>query len=149
MNTCPSCGTSVEQGAGACPKCGLKLAGTTQSFQPVSAEAAEAIAEYGDAGGPVLVVRKGPEIGERFYIEGARMSIGRDPASDVFLNDVTVSRKHALVERVGDHVSVRDSGSLNGTYVNGVCVDKADLSSGDTLQIGMFQMVFLAGPKGA
>ncbi len=149
MNACPSCGTPVEQNADACPECGLKLAGTTQSFQPVSAEAAEAIAEFGDTEGPVLVVSKGAEMGERFYIDEGDMSIGRDPSSDVFLNDVTVSRRHAVVGRVGDHVTVLDSGSLNGTYVNGVCVDKADLSSGDSLQIGMFQMVFLAGPKGA
>lgn len=148
MSTCPSCGATLVPGAGSCPQCGLKLAGTTQSFQPVSAEAAEAIAEYGDIEGPVLVVKKGPEIGERFYVEDGGMSIGRDPASDVFLNDVTVSRKHAFVERTGDHVAVVDAGSLNGTYVNGVCVDRADLSSGDLVQVGMFQMVFLAGPKG-
>ena len=149
MSKCPACGTAVDEGTPTCPACGLTLEGSTQSFEPVSAGAAEAIAEFGDAVGPVLVVRKGPEEGERFYIEGPRLTIGRDPRSDLFLNDVTVSRRHAVVVRSGDEVSVEDAGSLNGTYVNGVCVDRALLSSGDVVQVGMFQMVFLAGPKGA
>ncbi|TLM87290.1 MAG: FHA domain-containing protein, partial [Actinobacteria bacterium] len=69
--------------------------------------------------------------------------VGRDPESDIFLNDMTVSRSHAEFEVVGDEVTVRDLGSLNGTYVNGVCVDAAPLSHGDLVQIGTFQMVFV------
>lgn len=149
MTNCPACGTAVGHGDTVCPECGARLEGATESFTPVSAERAEAIAEFGDAGGPVLVVRKGSEIGERFYVDRDTLSIGRDPVADIFLNDVTVSRRHAVIIRTGSSVAVEDSGSLNGTYVNGVCVDKAELRSGDVLQVGMFQMVFLAGPKGA
>lgn len=91
---------------------------------------------------PVLVVRKGPDVGERFYIDRPRLGIGRDPEADIFLNDITVSRAHATVELAGGIVSIRDAGSLNGTYVNGVCVDSATLSSGDIVQVGTFQMLF-------
>ncbi|MDF1542422.1 MAG: FHA domain-containing protein [Anaerosomatales bacterium] len=93
--------------------------------------------------GPVLVVRKGPEVGERFFIDRPTLAIGRGPECDIFLNDFTVSRSHAVLAIAGDEVSVSDAGSLNGTYVNGVRVDKAQLSDGDILQIGKFQMVFM------
>ncbi len=149
MTNCPACGTAVGHGDTSCPECGVRLEGSTESFRPVSAERAEVIAEFGDAEGPVLVVRKGSEVGQRFYVDRDTITIGRDPVADIFLNDVTVSRKHAFVTKTGPSVSVEDVGSLNGTYVNGVCVDKAELHSGDVLQVGMFQMVFLAGPKGA
>jgi len=149
MANCPACGAVVGHGETVCPECGLRLEGATESFTPVTAEQAEAIAEFGDAEGPVLVVRKGSEVGQRFYVDRDTLTIGRDPVADIFLNDVTVSRRHAVVSRTGPSVSVEDVGSLNGTYVNGVCVDKAELMSGDVLQVGMFQMVFLAGPKGA
>ncbi len=148
MTNCPGCGAAVEGGVASCPECGRRLEGSTESFTPVGVEGAEAIAEFGNAEGPVLVVRKGPELGERFYVDRGRLILGRDPQADIFLNDVTVSRRHAVVSKTGDLVEVEDVGSLNGTYVNGVCVDKAQLRSGDTLQIGLFQMVFLAGPKG-
>ncbi|TLM96249.1 MAG: FHA domain-containing protein, partial [Actinobacteria bacterium] len=83
-----------------------------------------------------------------FYVDRASLAIGRDPAADVFLNDVTVSRNHAVVQLNGGIVTIRDAGSLNGTYVNGVIVDVADLHSGDIVQIGTFQMVF-ADSQGA
>ena len=93
----------------------------------------------------MLVVRKGPEVGERFYLEAPEYSLGRDPHCDIFLNDVTVSRKHASVRIDGGMATVRDTGSLNGTYVNGVRVDSAPLDNGDTVQIGTFQMIFMSG----
>jgi pSer/pThr/pTyr-binding forkhead associated (FHA) protein len=76
------------------------------------------------------------------------LSVGRDPSSDIFLNDMTVSRAHAVLDTSPDGVSVRDAGSLNGTYVNGACVDQAQLREGDVLQIGTFQMVFHGGADG-
>ena len=91
---------------------------------------------------PVLVVRKGPQLGERFYLESPRLTVGRDPNSDIFLNDVTVSRVHAHLTCTNNEVSVADAGSLNGTYVNGQIVDAAVLNSGDVVQIGTFQMIF-------
>ncbi len=127
-----------------CPSCGASLVEVTASFPPVSGgnEATEPIAA---SEGPVLVVHKGPEIGERFYLEGSILTIGRDPSSSIFLNDITVSRTHATVRRSASQVSISDSGSLNGTYVNGVSVDQAELHNGDAVQIGRFHMVFLAG----
>jgi pSer/pThr/pTyr-binding forkhead associated (FHA) protein len=81
-------------------------------------------------------------VGERFYIDRAHLEIGRDPDADIFLNDVTVSRVHAVLELADGRVSIRDVGSLNGTYVNGEYVDSAELVSGDVVQIGTFQMLF-------
>jgi pSer/pThr/pTyr-binding forkhead associated (FHA) protein len=84
-------------------------------------------------------------VGERFYLDRPRLVVGRDPASDIFLNDITVSREHAVLDVHPAEVIVSDAGSLNGTYVNGVSVDRAVLRNGDQLQIGRFQMVFLSG----
>ncbi|MDO8914722.1 MAG: FHA domain-containing protein [Coriobacteriia bacterium] len=143
MDNCPACGATLVSGCHDCPSCGRCLDEITESFPPVGE--GETGAETIPSEGPLLVVRKGPEVGERFYIDRATLTIGRDPGSDIFLNDITVSRHHASLERVGEEVSVSDAGSLNGTYVNGVTVDRALLRTGDAVQIGRFQMVFLSG----
>jgi pSer/pThr/pTyr-binding forkhead associated (FHA) protein len=136
----------VNHGDEHCAACGAEIEGATQSFAPVEEVREEAyLLDAAAAGVPALVVRKGPEVGERFYLESPEITIGRDPESDIFLNDVTVSRAHARLSIVGADVTVEDVGSLNGTYVNNVLVDSAVLRSGDTLQIGAFQMVFLGG----
>ena len=119
--------------------------GATESFPPIESDLIGGHETHVSAEGPALVVRKGHEIGERFLIDRPRLTIGRDPGADIFLNDVTVSRDHAVLEMVGSSVQVSDAGSLNGTYVNGLCVDAAILSPGDVVQIGMFQMVFVGG----
>lgn len=146
MATCPRCGGLVETGVANCAECGVRLEGATESFEPVSVEEGAAAPNVPSDAGPVLVVRKGRDVGERFYIDRPRLSVGRDPASDIFLNDVTVSRDHAVLSLAGPEVSIEDAGSLNGTYVNGVCVDKAPLRNGDSVQVGTFKMVFLSGP---
>lgn len=145
MRRCPACG--VESGdEDVCRVCGQVLeSSSTESFGAVPAPEREAAVEDEAIEGPVLVVRKGPEVGERFYIDKPELTIGRDPEADIFLNDVTISRHHASLSLVGEKVLVRDAGSLNGTYVNGVCVDSAELQHGDALQIGRFQMIFIAG----
>ncbi len=97
------------------------------------------------AEGPALVVRKGAESGERFVIDRERLTVGRDPESDIFLNDVTVSRSHAVLKLTSEGVTIEDAGSLNGTYVNGIRVDSAPLAAGDIVQIGLFQMVYVPG----
>ena len=148
MTKCPSCGAPVDGSTNECPECGASLAESTQSFAPVVPEEAESASPYAEVEGPVLVVQKGPDVGERFYLDRAAFSIGRDPHADIFLNDVTVSRKHAVVKLAGSEVSVEDAGSLNGTYVNNVLVERAILRDGDALQVGTFRMIFLAG-KGA
>lgn len=144
MDTCPACGAELGDDRTMCASCGAALAAVTASFEPVGdgLQIAELAA---GADGPLLVVRKGPEVGERFYVDRPELTIGRDPVCDIFLNDITVSRRHAVLELTGDEVSITDSGSLNGTYVNGVSVDRAVLRTGDAVQVGRFVMVFLGG----
>ena len=94
-----------------------------------------------------LVVKRGPNAGSRFLLDQATTSAGRHPDSDIFLDDVTVSRRHAEFRLDGNEFQVVDVGSLNGTYVNREPVDSATLANGDEVQIGKFRLVFLIGPK--
>jgi len=134
-----------------CGDCGKPLAGgagteeTLGFIPPVqAAEETEADIEARLERGAVLVVKKGPDAGERFVLLKEETTLGRDPQSDIFLNDITVSRKHARVERAPESVSITDVGSLNGTYVNGERVEQTALRNGDEIQIGKFKMVFLS-----
>jgi pSer/pThr/pTyr-binding forkhead associated (FHA) protein len=95
----------------------------------------------------LLVVRRGPNAGARFLLDHDITTSGRHPDSDIFLDDVTVSRRHAEFHRGGTGFTVRDVGSLNGTYVNRERVESATLSNGDEVQIGKFRLVFIAGPR--
>src|SRR5947209_16751812 len=99
-------------------------------------------------GSALLVVKRGPNAGSRFLLDQATTSAGRHPDSDIFLDDVTVSRRHAEFRREGGDFVVVDVGSLNGTYVNREPVDTAMLANGDEVQIGKFRLVFLSGPRG-
>jgi pSer/pThr/pTyr-binding forkhead associated (FHA) protein len=96
-------------------------------------------------GTALLVVLRGPNTGARFLLDSDEVNTGRHPNSDIFLDDVTVSRKHATFRRVGDAFVVRDVGSLNGTYVNRVRIDELSLATRDEVQIGKFRLVFYAG----
>ncbi|WP_445165210.1 glycogen accumulation regulator GarA [Mycolicibacterium sp. Dal123E01] len=98
-------------------------------------------------GSALLVVKRGPNAGSRFLLDQATTSAGRHPDSDIFLDDVTVSRRHAEFRLDGNEFQVVDVGSLNGTYVNREPVDSATLANGDEVQIGKFRLVFLTGPK--
>jgi pSer/pThr/pTyr-binding forkhead associated (FHA) protein len=100
------------------------------------------------AGSALLVVKRGPNAGSRFLLDQAVTSAGRHPDSDIFLDDVTVSRRHAEFRLESAEFNVVDVGSLNGTYVNREPVDSAVLANGDEVQIGKFRLVFLTGPKG-
>jgi len=97
-------------------------------------------------GSALLVVKRGPNAGSRFLLDRDTTSSGRHPDSDIFLDDVTVSRRHAEFRREGGEFVVIDVGSLNGTYVNREPVDQAVLANGDEVQIGKFRLVFLTGP---
>ncbi|HET7073977.1 MAG TPA: glycogen accumulation regulator GarA [Mycobacterium sp.] len=99
------------------------------------------------AGSALLVVKRGPNAGSRFLLDQATTSAGRHPDSDIFLDDVTVSRRHAEFRLENNEFHVVDVGSLNGTYVNREPVDSAVLANGDEVQIGKFRLVFLTGPK--
>ena len=96
-------------------------------------------------GTALLVVLRGPNTGARFLLDSDEVSSGRHPDSDIFLDDVTVSRKHANFRREQDDFLVRDVGSLNGTYVNRERIDEISLKTGDEVQIGKFRLVFYAG----
>lgn len=146
MPDCPVCGTPADPDHPECSACGSVLDGATTPFEPVGTPETAMPAAVGE--GAALIVRKGPEVGEKFFVDRPEMSLGRDPACDVFLNDITVSRKHAAVKLAGGVASIEDAGSLNGTYVNGMRVDSAVLGDGDVVQIGRFVMAFSAGGEG-
>ena len=107
-----------------------------------------ALTEVGPAAEPSLVIVKGPDAGERFVLDRPKIAIGRDPDAVIFLNDVTVSREHAVVTVDGATVSIVDRGSLNGIYVNDAIVEQAELADGDHVQIGRFVLVFFTGVGG-
>ena len=112
-----------------------------------SSEPADTGVERLAPGTALLVVKRGPNAGSRFLLDQPTTSAGRHPDSDIFLDDVTVSRRHAEF-RLGDNeFQVVDVGSLNGTYVNREPVDTATLSNGDEVQIGPYRLVFLSGPR--
>jgi len=94
-------------------------------------------------GSALLLVMRGPNAGSRFRLDGELTTAGRHPDSDIFLDDVTVSRRHAEFYRHGARFTVRDVGSLNGTYVNRERIEEAELTGGDEVQIGKFRLLFL------
>jgi len=109
----------------------------------VSEEEAEAITAL-PSGSALLVVRRGPNVGARFLLDSDVTVAGRHPDADIFLDDVTVSRRHAEFLRTGTAFQVRDLGSLNGTYFDGVRIDSALLSDGAEVQVGKFRLTFYA-----
>ena len=153
---CSQCGEQVPEEANFCPSCGAPVADSTV---PDSSDTTSAL-EVGafdpehdvddlpqlEPGTGMLVVVRGPNAGSRFLLDRDRTSIGRHPDSDIFHDDVTVSRRHAIVTREENQMIVEDNGSLNGTYVNGDRVDRRDLATGDELQIGRFKVLFVGDP---
>ena len=114
------------------------------SFEAVEEDAAEAGGADEAGEGATLVIRTGGgRAGEQFAIDGTRMTIGRAPQSDVFLDDITVSRDHALLERRDDGLYLTDRASLNGTYVNRHRVETVRLADGDELQIGKYRLTYI------
>lgn len=109
----------------------------------ISPDEQEAIAAL-PAGSALLVVRRGPNVGARFLLDADVTVAGRHPEADIFLDDVTVSRRHAEFVRVGTAFQVRDLGSLNGTYFDGVRIESALLSDGAEVQVGKFRLTFYA-----
>jgi pSer/pThr/pTyr-binding forkhead associated (FHA) protein len=143
---------STNDGPGIPPERGPEQTSTFRAdflAEPESVEAAPEppVAGVGalPAGSALLVVKRGPNAGSRFLLDQSTTSAGRHPESDIFLDDVTVSRRHAEFRREGGEFVVVDVGSLNGTYVNREPVDTAVLASGDEVQIGKFRLVFLTG----
>ncbi len=109
----------------------------------VTAEEQESIAAL-PSGSALMVVRRGPNAGARFLLDADLTSVGRHPNADIFLDDVTVSRRHAKFLRDGTSFSVQDLGSLNGTYFNGERIETAKLIDGAEVQVGKFRLTFYA-----
>ncbi len=150
---CTECGFVNDESANYCQRCGALLQKVEASGEPVTAayridESGELVpVEHGGGAGqgPALVIRAGGgRVGESFPINQERLSIGRRPDSEVFLDDITVSRDHALLIRRGDHWYLDDCGSLNGTYVNRSRIESQRLEEGDELQIGKYKLTFHA-----
>jgi pSer/pThr/pTyr-binding forkhead associated (FHA) protein len=164
---CSQCGHRPPDDARFCPNCGAALAGPgadgTENTSSISIAGLEVEAEAGllspgdqaavDAlppGSALLIVQRGPQSGSRFLLDADATRAGRHPDSDIFLDDVTVSRRHADFHRVGDgSFQVKDAGSLNGTYVNRERIEEALLTGGDEVQIGKYRLVFFASAPGA
>ena len=148
---CAKCGHTNPEGAHFCSNCGTPFEeDSTLTFSPVEAEEETGeepavLQDELEPGQALLVVRRGPNAGSRFVLDKDATTAGRHPESDIFLDDVTVSRRHAEIERQDGRFSIRDVGSLNGTYVNRQRVDQAELASGDEVQIGKFKLTFYLG----
>jgi hypothetical protein len=152
---CPECGFINADGASYCQKCGAYISPEGHGETPESTTATYVIDEAGELvpvdlvevveKGAALVVRAGGgRVGESFPLDDERMPIGRRPDSAIFLDDVTVSRDHALIVKRSDGFHLDDLGSLNGTYVNRGRIDSHKLVDGDELQVGKFKLTFLS-----
>jgi pSer/pThr/pTyr-binding forkhead associated (FHA) protein len=147
---CPQCGFANAEGANYCQKCGAFLAGdvegeNTEAYQVDETGELKAVdLEQVTGEGATLAIRAGGgRAGEVFGVAGDHMTIGRSPEAEVFLDDVTVSRNHALLVRRRDGLYIDDLGSLNGTYVNRRRIESHRLQHGDELQVGKYKLTYL------
>ena len=156
---CTACGTENPPGSHFCASCGAALPATVSGADVTSTigatgtvpdldtefstEAHQGAVDALTPGSALLVVKRGPNAGSRFLLDQEVTTAGRHPDSDIFLDDVTVSRRHAEFRREGSGYAVHDVGSLNGTYVNRERIEATPLSGGDEVQIGKFRLVYL------
>jgi len=148
---CPNCSVELEPGTGTCPECGthfetdptvayVPLPGNQHpAMTPDQAAAVEGITGF------ALIVERGPQAGMTFVLPPGKTTVGRNPESDIFLDDITVSRHHCTFDWEHDELSLEDAGSTNGTYVNGSRVDSAVLNPGDEVLVGRFHLVVAHG----
>ncbi|MCW2801935.1 MAG: hypothetical protein QOF52_2618 [Propionibacteriaceae bacterium] len=172
MPFCTNCGHDNPEGSNFCGQCGAPLTGgTAATGQPadrvptgdttktipavveeregakLSAEDEAAVSAL-PQGSALLIVQRGPNAGSRFLLNTDVVTVGRHQESDIFLDDISVSRRHAKFIRQADGTLVKDQGSLNGTYVNRALVDECLLRHGDEVQIGKFRLVYFASAQG-
>ena len=174
MPFCTACGRQNPDDARFCAQCGTRLAApdaaeapaegspvestatitfgapdrvdtSDRQLSPVDAAAVDALPE----GHALLVVQRGPSAGSRFLLDTEVVGAGRHPDSEIFLDDVTVSRRHAEFRLTGKTFTVSDVGSLNGTYVNRDRIDSLELTDGDEVQIGKYRLVFFSSHQGS
>ena len=152
--SCPRCGHNNPLTARFCSSCGASLDEHGEEHHttmvvtvPIDNPMEELVVDLDQlpAGVGMLVVTRGPNSGSRYALDEPLVTAGRHPDSMIFLDDITVSRRHAEVRRTADGYEVADSGSLNGTYLNRERVEQATLTDGDEVQIGTFKLLFLAG----
>jgi pSer/pThr/pTyr-binding forkhead associated (FHA) protein len=155
---CNNCGHRNPTNSNFCSSCGATLdvvrEESTITFLPADqlqdspGTEDDAVVSMADlpAGGGVLVVRAGPQAGLKVLLSQDLTKLGRHPDSDVFLDDITVSRRHCEIQRSNGSFVVRDVGSLNGTYLNQKRVEQAAIHNGDELQVGKFRLLFMEGP---
>ncbi|WP_199239183.1 FHA domain-containing protein [Streptomyces sp. ICBB 8177] len=175
LPVCSRCGHQNAQASRFCSHCGAPLRGgvqperasettstisisgleaydseaTGQTAMPSLSPEAQAAVDALPFGSALLVVRRGPNSGSRFLLDSELTTAGRHPQSDIFLDDVTVSRRHVEFRRTPEGgFSVADVGSLNGTYVNRERIDSVALASGDEVQIGKYRLVFYTNQRG-
>ncbi|MDQ1704967.1 MAG: hypothetical protein QOF18_1333 [Frankiaceae bacterium] len=157
---CTQCGQQNPDDSKFCARCGAPLTVPAAPTIPVAEQTTtismaglETSEEHGDeladvgidslpAGSALLVVKRGPNAGSRFLLDKDVTTVGRHPESDIFLDDVTVSRRHAEFQRSDATFVVRDVGSLNGTYLNRERIEESPLAGGDEVQIGKFRLVY-------
>jgi pSer/pThr/pTyr-binding forkhead associated (FHA) protein len=169
MPYCSQCGSQNSDNARFCSQCGTPLAPPTEPSVEQVTDDATATITFGapgkapeadertslnaadaaavdalPAGSALLVVQRGPGAGSRYLLDTDLSTVGRHPESDIFLDDITVSRRHVEFRREDDTFRVHDVGSLNGTYLNGDRVDDAELQNGDEVRIGKFRLIFFA-----
>ncbi|HYO31604.1 MAG TPA: FHA domain-containing protein [Nocardioidaceae bacterium] len=159
MPFCTECGHQNPDNARFCAQCGHRLASAERPVDSTStlsfggpdrsdvdgvgvSAADEAAVDALPRGSALLIVQRGPSAGSRFLLDTNEVSAGRHPDSEIFLDDVTVSRRHAVFRRTSDGYLVADVGSLNGTYVNRDRIDEVLLSNGDEVQIGKYRLVY-------
>ena len=147
---CPECGFQNLESANFCSRCGALLVTEGEDDVTMTISVEEVEDEGGDVleelaiEGPTLVVRSGGgRTGEQFPLERTQTTIGRTPDCDIFLDDVTVSRRHAIVAKGAGTFTIEDLGSLNGTFLNRHRIEKAELENGDEIQIGKYRLILL------
>ena len=172
MPFCTNCGHDNPEGSNFCGQCGAALTPATARSEPgerapsgdttktipavveerdtdsLTAEQEAAVAAL-PSGSALLIVQRGANAGARFLLNTDVVTAGRHQDSDIFLDDISVSRRHVTFTRTPEGTSVKDLGSLNGTYVNRDLVDECLLKHGDEVQIGKFRLVFFGSPQGA